>query len=192
MRRSGLVLLFATVLLAFAPASAIAHEDNSDPATYTLVMEAPNIGMASNGDTVEITCTTRQHVCGTWRTHPKGLPTPPSGEFVHKSPSGAVVAAGTWVATELITYDSYLCGVVLGMPIDPNACGGALKLRVVLMPTGTNLQLDGILTVFCIIGPNPPTNHDDPSEEGITLVVPGFVNFNHAAGGENVFIRSGA
>lgn len=191
MRRSASVLAFAAAMLAFTPSAAIAHEDNSDPATYTLVMEAPNVGKAANGDTVEITCAARHHECGTYRTHPKGLPTPPSGEFVHKDPSGGVVASGTWVATELITYESYLCGVVLGTPIDASFCGGALKLRIVLTPAGTPLQLDGILTVFCIIGPNPPASHDDPSEEGITLVVPGFVNFNHAAGGENVYIRSG-
>ena len=46
-------------------------------------------------------------------------------------------------------------------------------------------QLDGILTVFCLIGPNPPNS----ASEGITLVVPGIINFNKVATGEKVYVR---
>ena len=105
-----------------------------------------------------------------------------------------LVASGTWTATDLIEFQSYGCGVVLGNPISPNACGGALKLRVHLTATApasiAGLQADGILTIFCIIGPNPPNNHDDPTGEGITLVVQGFINFNKIVSGMNVYIKT--
>ncbi len=56
-------------------------------------------------------------------------------------------------------------------------------------PEGTSLAVPGTLTVFCIIGPNPPNNHDDPTGEGIHLVVPGIANFNQIVSGMNVYIR---
>ena len=52
------------------------------------------------------------------------------------------------------------------------------------------MQIPAILTVFCIIGPNPPNIHDDPSGEGVTLVVPGVINFNKVVTGENVYIQT--
>ncbi len=52
-------------------------------------------------------------------------------------------------------------GVDLG---DEGQCGGAVRLRVVLnTPAGRH---QGVLTVFCIVGPHTPTSHNDPSEEG--------------------------
>jgi hypothetical protein len=58
-----------------------------------------------------------------------------------------------------------------------------------LTPDGTTLQLKGVLTVFCIIGPQAPPTHDDPTGEGINLVVPGHANFNQIVSGMNVYIR---
>lgn len=43
----------------------------------------------------------------------------------------------------------------------------------------------GRLTVFCLIGTNPPNSAD----EGIRLVVPGIINFNKVVSGENVYVR---
>ncbi len=74
-------------------------------------------------------------------------------------------------------------------PSHPNFCGGAVKVRVVATPNGTALESDAILTIFCIIGPNPPDSHDDLSGEGIHLVVPGVINFNKIVHGMNVFIQ---
>jgi hypothetical protein len=39
------------------------------------------------------------------------------------------------------------------------------------------------------LGPKVPASHDQLSGEGVTLVVPGVLNFNHTAGGENVYIQ---
>jgi hypothetical protein len=168
--------------LALAPSGALA---GSATQTFLLVAEAANAGVAANGDTVHITCTAGEHLCGTFSVHPKSIEA--SGEFEHFLADGTLFASGTWTATELISYQSYGCGEVLGDPLPPDLCGGALKFGVVLStPIG---DLDGILTVFCILGPKVPASHDQLSGEGVTLVVPGVLNFNHTAGGENVYIQ---
>jgi hypothetical protein len=62
-------------------------------------------------------------------------------------------------------------------------------MRVTL--TTPRAELPGILTVFCVIGPNPPNSivSNGDRSEGATLNVPGIVNFNHSAGGDNVIIQ---
>jgi hypothetical protein len=62
-------------------------------------------------------------------------------------------------------------------------------MRVLLTAGGATLP--GTLTIFCIIGPNPPNSHDDPSGEGISLVVPGVANFNSIVSGMNVYVLQG-
>jgi hypothetical protein len=171
-----------SVVLALVPGAAMA---DSASHTYLLVAEHENVGVAANGDTIHITCTAGEHVCGTFSVHPKSIEA--SGEFEHFLGDGTLFASGTWTATELISYDSYGCGEVLGDEIPPEFCGGALKFAATFStPIG---ELDGILTVFCIVGPKAPASHDQPSGEGVTLVVPGILNFNHTAGGENVYIQ---
>jgi hypothetical protein len=141
-----------------------------------------NVSQAANGDRVAITGE------GEFQVHPKAVEA--EGEFTHTDAAGTVIASGTWTATKLIAYQSYGCGVVEGDPLPPNFCGGKLKMAVVLTPDGTDLQIPAILTVFCIIGPNPPNSHDDESGEGITLVVPGVINFNKLVSGMNVYIQT--
>ena len=68
-----------------------------------------------------------------------------------------------------------------------------MKLRVVLTPAGTSLTIPGIITVFCVIGPQAPPPHDNPTEpgeEGATAVVPGIANFNQIVSGMNVYIQT--
>src|SRR5918996_2893035 len=157
---------------------------SGDSATHTflLVIEVPNVSQAPNGDRVAITGE------GEFQVHPKAVEA--EGEFTHTDAAGTVIASGTWTATKLLAYQSYGCGVVEGDPLPSNFCGGKLKMRVVLTPEGTNLQIPAILTVFCIIGPNPPNSHDDESGEGITLVVPGVINFNKLVSGMNIYIQT--
>jgi hypothetical protein len=179
----------ATVAIVLVPSAAAG---DSAMQTYLLVAEAPNIGVAPNGDRVEVTCETRQHACGTFQAHPKALPDPPSGEFVHKAADGSVIASGTWTATELISFHPYGCRFIPALGVDlgsDDLCGGAVKMRVELTtPTGT---LPAILTVFCVVGPRAPASHNTPAGEGVSLNVPGVINFNHAGGGENIYIRTG-
>jgi hypothetical protein len=47
------------------------------------------------------------------------------------------------------------------------------------------------MNVICVIGPNPPDSILGPRTEGVTLNVPGVVNFSHSAGGENIYIQTG-
>lgn len=187
-RRSTLLLSLATAVLVLVPSAAAG---DSATQTYLLVAEAPNIAVAANGDRVEVTCAAREHACGTFQVHSKALPDPPSGEFVHKAADGSVIAAGTWTATQLISFQPYGCRFIPALGADlgsDDLCGGAVKMRVELStPIGT---LPGVLTVFCIVGPRAPASHNTPPGEGVTLDVPGIINFNHTGGGENIYIRT--
>jgi hypothetical protein len=185
MRRSALVALAVAGLLALMPASAAA-DPNNESATFELHVDVPNVAMASNGDTIGITGT------GTFSVHPKSVDV--SGTFTHNHAGGDTVA-GTWTATDLLSFEFYGCGVVssIGVTLPPNFCGGALKMRVVLMPAGTNFVVPGIITVFCVIGPQAPPTHDNPTqpgEEGVTVVVPGIANFNEIVSGMNRYVRT--
>jgi hypothetical protein len=169
-----------TGALALAP-GALA---SSASQTFLLVAEAPNVGVAANGETIEITCESGAHVCGTFSVHPKSIEA--SGEFAHFLANGALFASGEWTATELISFQPYGCGEVLGEPIPSDLCGGVVKFAATFStPIG---ELNGIITVFCIVGPKAASSHDDPAGEGVTVVVPGIINFNHTGGGENVYV----
>ena len=172
------VLGFALAVSLLIPSGALA---DSPTETFDLIMPVPNYAEAPNGDMVAVLGG------GTFSVHPKSVTA--SGTFEHTDSAGNILGGGTWSATDLLSYQSYGCGVVFGGAIDPNFCGGAVKLRVVL--TAGASQFDGILTVFCIIGPNPPNSHDEPSEEGVTLNIISVINFNQVApGGANIYIRT--
>jgi hypothetical protein len=179
--RFVLIMTVAAALLALVATPAVAGNTRG---TFLLVMEAPNFGRAPNGDRVTVTGG------GSFSLHPKSVTA--SGEFTHLDPAGNVRGGGTWTATELLSFNFYGCRFIPALSVDlgdDNLCGGAVKLRVVLdTPLG---QHPGILTVFCIVGPNAPTSHNDPSEEGVTLDVPGVINFNHADAGDNIWVRTG-
>jgi hypothetical protein len=179
MRRLILFVLALASALVFIPTTAVA---DSATHSYVLVMGEPNFGFASNGDTVAITGQAEFSV------NPNAVSG--GGSFTHMNAAGTVLATGTWEATGLLDYQSYGCGVVFGNPIPPNLCGGRVAMKVMLTtPLG---QLPGILTVICVIGPNPPNSiiSSGDRSEGATLSVPGIVNFNHTAGGDNVIVQT--
>jgi hypothetical protein len=178
-------LILALTLFVLGPASGLAASGSQ---SYQLHLELPNVSQASNGDRVSITGE------GEFSIHPKSATA--DGRFVHTDSSGTVLAAGTWTATGLLEFQPYGCGVVHNFPtpgattpLPPDFCGGAVKMTVTLTPDGTTLAIPGTLTVFCIIGPDPPNSHDDPTGEGIHLVVPGIANFNEIVFGMNMYIR---
>ena len=181
MRRLILLMLPAAAVLALLPSSVMA---DSATHTYELHMEGPNFGAAPNGDRIEVDGMVDFSV------NPKSATG--SGTFTHTDSSGTVLATGTWTANDLIDYQSYGCGIVhfpSGDVILPsNFCGGKVKLDVTLTtPIG---QLSGVMTVICIIGPNPPDSAFSTHSEGVQLVVPGVINFNHSAGGDNIIIQT--
>ena len=181
----GIALMLAAALLVLVPGRATADPNNAS-GTWELHLEVPNVAMASNGDTLALTG------MGVFSTHPKTVTA--SGGFTHNVAAGGTVT-GTWTATDLLSFEFYGCGVVpsIGATLPPNLCGGALKLRVVFTPAGTSLTIPGIITVFCVIGPQAPPPHDNPTEpgeEGATAVVPGIANFNKIVSGMNVYIQT--
>ncbi len=180
MKRSLLLLVSALTLALFAPATAQGAHTSG---TFLLVMEAPNFGVAANGDEVEVT--------GEGEFSASAKTVSASGEFVHLDAEGNVLVTGTWTATQLISFSFYGCRFIPAIGVDTgndNFCGGALKMRVMLdTPLG---QISGIMTVFCIIGPQAPSSHNEPEGEGVTLDVPGIINFTHTAHGMNVYVRT--
>jgi hypothetical protein len=182
MRRLVFVVLSLAAALVLVPTAAVA--DNATH-TYTLEMEGPNFGVAANGDHVTIT----GHV--DYSVNPKSAEG--SGSFTHTASNGNVVGGGSWTANDLLDYQSYGCGIVHfpegDVILPPDFCGGKVKVRVTL--TTPNGQLPATMTVICIIGPNPPDSAFGPNRsEGAMLDVPGVINFNHTAGGDNVIIQT--
>jgi hypothetical protein len=183
MRRLPLLVLGLVAALALGTSPAIA---DSATHTYELHMEGPNFGSAANGDRVEI------DGMADFSVNPKSAEG--NGTFTHTTSDGTVRGAGTWTASELLDYQSYGCGIVHfeggDVTLPPNFCGGKVKVRVTLTtPVG---ELPATMTVICIIGPNPPNSAfgKDNRSEGVMLDVPGVINFNHSAGGDNVIIQT--
>jgi hypothetical protein len=182
MKRLILFVLGLAAALVLVPTTAVA---DSATHSYVLVMEEANLGVAPNGDTVAIEGEAEFSV------NPNAVEG--GGSFTHKNAAGAVQASGTWEATGLLDYQSYGCGVVFGDPLPPppTLCGGRVAMRVMLTtPLG---HFPGILTIICVIGPNPPNSiiSNGDRSEGATLSVPGIINFNHSAGGDNFIIQTG-
>jgi hypothetical protein len=179
MRRLILLALALTAAVLLVPTIAVA---DSATHTYMLVMEEPNFGVAANGDQIAVTGE------GEFSVNPNSITA--SGGFTHIHTDGSPNVQGTWTATGLINYQSYGCGEVFGDPIPSNLCGGAVKMSVTLTPTGTSLHLPGTMTVFCVIGTHAPQSILGPLTEGVTLNVPGVINFNHSAGGDNMYVQT--
>jgi hypothetical protein len=180
MKRFILPLLGVAATLVLLPTTAVAESATHH---YVLVMEQPNFGVAPNGDQIAISGEVDYSV------NPKAVEG--GGSFTHTTAGGTVVATGTWEATGLLSYQSYGCGVVFGNPIPANLCGGRVAMRVML--TTAFGQLPGILTVICVIGPNPPNSviSSGDRSEGALLSIPSHINFNHTAGGDNVIVQTG-
>lgn len=96
------------------------------------------------------------------------------GVFAHTDANGALVGFGSWTATGVRDFEFFGCG---GEGLPPNFCGGLLTLDVRLK--GINVTLgagafDGVLVISCLVGPDVPPG----AEEGITLDIPGVINFD--------------
>src|SRR5919108_3308541 len=143
MRRIALVVVAALACLLTLSASATAVTTTT---RFQYHLEVLNVSEDSHGDRVAVTGS------GTFSEDPKSVTG--GGSFTHTFATGGSIT-GSWTATELLEFQSYGCGVVRGNPIPANLCGGALKMRVSLTATvqGQTLTKEGILTIFCIIGP---------------------------------------
>ena len=140
----------------------------------------PNVARSADGDTVSVTGE------GEFSVHPKSF----VGEGTFTLTNDGSTVSGTWTAVELLAFQPYGCGVVLGNPLPPNFCGGFILGRIILTPS-TGPTMEGILRVVCIIGDVPGQYFvSKNATEGINLNVPGVENYNMQAGGMNVFIRT--
>jgi hypothetical protein len=131
-----------------------------------------------------------------------------AGSFTHKSPDGVVLETGVWIASELVSFDSYGIapgalmreGRAFGPPqLGPMrsrifsgsmAAGGRAVLRIRLLPV-LGFARNATLQMNCAIGKVPPERPVD----GIRLAIEGgSVEFNEEAGGRALFLltRSGA
>ena len=170
-------------MLVLAPATVSA---DSASHSYILAFGEANVGVAPSGDTIHLSCEATEGVCGTFAVNPKSITA--SGEFEHFLPDGSLFASGTWTATRLISFHAYGCGVVFGDPIPPDLCGGAVKFAATFdTPLGA---LPGIVTVFCVVGDKVPASIGGPFNEGVTVDVPGIINFNHPVHGDNIYIQT--
>ena len=145
---------------------------SSETESFQLHMEGPQIAQAANGDMVSVSGS------GMFSVHPKTVTA--TGTFTSHSSGN-----GTWVATQLLDFQPYGCGIIFGTPIPPNLCGGKLMLRIVLTDSTSGQQFDGVLWVLCLMGNPPPS-----AKEGARLDIIGVNNFNKIVSGGNVFIMT--
>jgi hypothetical protein len=172
--------LFALSLALITPVSVGATTNNNESATYQLHLEIPNIAQSADGDQVTVTGE------GVFSLHPKAF----TAEGAFTFTDDGTTISGTWTADELLAFQAYGCGIVMGTPIPPNFCGGFVLGRITLT-SSTGATMDGTLRVVCIIGKVPGQYFvSKNATEGINLDIPGVENFNHQVTGDNVFIRT--
>lgn len=143
---------------------------------------------------------------GTLSTQTKSVTA--AGTFTHKSSSGVVLETGVWIASELVSFDSY--GIAPGALMRGGrasgppqfgpmrwrivsgsmAAGGRAVFRIRLLPVWGGPK-DAILQVNYAIGKVPPEH----PVEGIRLAIEGGgVEFDEGVSGRTLFVltRPGA
>ncbi len=181
-----LLLLIGVLALAMSVLGTPSATADSGSASYAYLLgtglvcglpvpnACPDIAMAPNGDTVELTGS------GTLSIHSKSATG--GGTFTHKDPQGNVRGSGTWTTLELLSFHSFGSAAAQGFP--PELFGGKALLRVHLTPTAGGAGFDAILRITCLFGNKIPAG----DMEGIRLNVPGVVNFNTEVSGLTLFI----
>jgi len=143
---------------------------------------------------------------GTLNTQSKSVNA--AGTFTHKSSDGNTVETGIWIASELVSFDSY--GMAPGalmqerrvfgparlgpkrmpMPSGPMPAGGLGVFRIRLLPM-SGLARTAVLQVNCALGKVP----EERQTEGIRLTFEGGgVEFDEEVSGRALFVltRPGA
>ena len=169
--------------------------DPSDAST------CPAVVRSSNGDSYEMSG------AGTLNTKSKSATaTGATGTFTHRSPNGNSLETGIWVASGLVSFDSY--GVAPGalkqqglpfgplrfgprpMPMlaGPMPAGGRAVLRIRLLPMWGPART-AILEVNCALGKVP----DDHPTDGIRLAFErGGAEFDEEPSGRTLLTRTRA
>jgi len=126
-----------------------------------------------------------------------------AGTFTRKSPSGTVLDTGVWLATSLVSFDSYGLAPATPMPVNrtgkamqrgpmmrsrlllgPTPAGGLAVFRIRLLPL-TGVPQNGLLQLNCALG-------NVPSErlmEGIRLTMgKNGTEFSEEVSGRVIFL----
>ena len=160
----------------------------------------PAVVKSANGDSYEMSG------AGTLSTQSKSVTA--AGTFTHKSTDGMALETGVWIASELVSFDSYgiapsalmRAGRAFGPPPfgpmrsrmfpGPMPAGGRAVLRIRLLPV-LGLAKSATLQVNCALGKVPPEHQ----VEGIRLAFEGGGSeFDQELGGRTLFLltRPGA
>jgi len=188
MRRHRATILAIAFGLALAmPAAASAHTSKAaydyhvgDALIGSIGFPTNSQAMADNGDVVTIVGTGSFSADGKWADG--------GGTFKHHVAATDATITGTWVATSLISYQSYGCGEDAGAPLPPNFCGGVAKLAITATPDANpSVHLSGALTITCVVG----TTVTPSAVEGVRVNVYDVINFNKTVpeSGANIFIK---
>lgn len=176
-KRVGLLAVTLLVLSLFGTSGASAATSKASFGwhagdSFGGFLESPDEAMADNGDIVVIAAGGTMDVGAKTATG--------GGTFTHMSGS-TIVGTGTLTATRLLSFQFYGCGG----SFPPDFCGGRALIAVHLVGAGGTVELDGTLTVDCLIG-TPPAG----ANEGVTLNVKDLINFNKEVEGETLFVRT--
>ncbi len=125
-----------------------------------------------------------------------------AGTYAHKSPNGNVLETGVWIASELVSFDSYGAapgalrqkGLALGpqpfgprrmpMPLGPMPTGGLAIFRIRLLPM-SGASTTAVLQVNCALGDVPR----ERSVEGIRVTLErNGTEFSEEVGGRVMFL----
>jgi len=125
-----------------------------------------------------------------------------AGTYTHKSPNGNVLDSGVWIASELVSFDSYGIapaafrqhGLALGpqpfgprrMPVtaSPMPTGGLAVFRITLLPM-SGASKTAVLQVNCALGDVPR----ERSVEGIRLTLErNGTEFSEEVSGRVIFL----
>jgi len=139
----------------------------------------PSVAMAANRETTTVVVT------GVFDAAAKTASG--SGTFVHRASDGTVLNSGTLTITGLTAFQFFGCGFTPdGGVLPSNFCGRRAILTMEAHPA-PGVNVDAILTVTCELtdGGSPPPGQP----EGITVVVPGHLNFNKSVSGSNLFVE---
>ena len=154
----------------------------------------PAVVQSANGESYEIR--------GAGTLAPQSKSVTAAGTFTHKSTDGVVLGEGVWIATELVSFDSY--GIApgalrregralgppqfgpmrMGMFSGPMAAGGRAVFRIRLMPV-SGFAKTATLEVNCPLGKAP----DERPTEGIRLRFEGSGGeFDQEISGRSLFL----
>jgi hypothetical protein len=166
-------------LVVLTASGAAAQRERSTTTNYLFFVAEPSVTQTSSGDTLSLLGENAHggHAVFTFGVQPKSASG--DGQFVYTTAAGGGFQ-GTWSVDNLVDFQSYGCGSLLGEPVAPFLCGGRLMLHVTMTTPSGPVQAD--FTFFSLVGSPPPG-----TEAGATMVVPHLGNFNRQIEGGNAF-----